>query len=197
MTESTEKETAIVVYGASSERINPRYKEAAYHLGELIGRSGATLISGGGKAGIIKASIDGATCAGGQTIGVFPRFMVDREWQHPSLSRMIVTESMHERKQTMANLSSAAIACPGGCGTLEELMEIITWRQLNLYSGNVVILNTDGYFDPLLEMLQRTIDEGFMREDHKELWQVARTPEEAVEKALQPTTHAPFTQKIH
>lgn len=175
---------AIVVYGASSENINPRYKEAAYRLGELIAQHGATLISGGGKAGIMKASIDGATSAGGETIGVLPSFMVARNWQHPLLTRMIETTTMHVRKETMASMSTAAIACPGGCGTFDELMEIITWRQLKLYNGNVVILNTDNYYAPLLEMLQRTIDEGFMRGDHSGLWHVASTPEEAVEMAL-------------
>lgn len=191
-----EQKKAIVVYGASSENINPRYKEAAHRLGQLIAENGATLISGGGRAGIMKASIEGATEAGGETIGVLPSFMVARSWQHPSLTQMIETETMHIRKETMAKLSTAAIACPGGCGTFEELMEIITWRQLNLYSGNVVILNTDNYYGPLLEMLQRTIDEGFMRGDHKGLWYVATTPEEAVEYALKECELKSFTQKI-
>lgn len=196
MTNEDKLEKAIVVYGASSEQINPRYKEAAHRLGQLIAAGGAVLISGGGKAGIMKASIEGATEAGGVTIGVLPRFMVERDWQHPALSSMIVAESMHERKQTMAEMSTAAIACPGGCGTFDELMEIITWRQLNLYHGNVVILNTDGYYDPLLQMLQRTIDEGFMRGDHAGLWHVAATPEEAVALALAPGDGKSFTQKI-
>ena len=187
---------AIVVYGASSENINPQYKEAAYRLGQLIAERGATLISGGGKAGIMKASIDGATSVGGETIGVLPGFMVARDWQHPSLSKMIETETMHKRKETMASLSTAAIACPGGCGTFEELMEIITWRQLNLYKGNVVILNTNNYYGPLLEMLQRTVDEGFMRGDHTGLWSVASTAEEAVDMALQENNVSSFTQKI-
>lgn len=178
------KEKAIVVYGASSDKINPRYKEAAHRLGQLIAEQGATLISGGGKAGIMKASIEGATEKGGKTIGVLPRFMVERDWQHPMLTEMIETETMHKRKETMASLSTAAIACPGGCGTFDELMEIITWRQLGLFNGRVVILNTDNYYAPLLEMLQRTIDEGFMRGDHTELWQVASTPEEAISMAL-------------
>lgn len=196
MTKETKSDKAIVVYGASSEQISPRYKEAARRLGQLIAGRGAALISGGGKAGIMKASIEGAAEAGGMTIGVLPRFMVERDWQHPALSQMIVAESMHERKLTMAQMSTAAIACPGGCGTFDELMEIITWRQLNLYSGNVVILNTDGYYDPLLQMLQRTIDEGFMRGDHAGLWHVASTPEEAVELALAPADGKSFTQKI-
>lgn len=192
-----QKRKAIVVYGASSEQIDPRYKEAATELGRLIAASGHALICGGGKAGLMKAAIDGATQAGGETIGVLPQFMVDNQWQHPSLTEMIATPDMHTRKQTMARMSIAAIACPGGCGTFEELLEIITWRQLNLYRGQVVILNTLGYYDPLLEMLNRGVKEGFMRPDHTRLWHVAATPREALQHALQPVDPALFTQKIH
>lgn len=188
---------SIVVYGASSEQINPVYKEAAFELGREIARRGLGLICGGGKAGLMKAAIDGAGSENGYTIGVLPQFMVDRQWQHPDLDEMIATPDMHSRKQTMARLSSAAIACPGGCGTFEELMEIITWRQLNLYRGQVVILNTLGYYDPLLEMLKRTVEQGFMRADHTALWSVASTPSEAVELALLPVDPALFSQKIH
>lgn len=192
-----EKKDAIVVYGASSENIADNYKTAAYELGKLIAAAGKTLVSGGGKAGLMKAAIDGATSNGGTTIGVLPQFMIERKWQHPGLTEIIATPDMHTRKRTMAELSMAAIACPGGCGTFEELMEIITWRQLNLYHGQVVILNTDGYYDPLIQMLQRTIDQGFMRGDHAGLWHVASTPAQALEMALMPCDISEFTQKIH
>ena len=91
---------------------------------------------------------------------------------------------MHRRKQTMASMSRAVIALPGGIGTLEELLEIITWRQLGLYNGNITILNTAGYYDPLIAMLERTIDQHFMRQGSHNLWHLASTPEEAVEKSL-------------
>jgi len=94
---------------------------------------------------------------------------------------MIEVENMHQRKQKMADLSDAVIALPGGCGTLEELLEIITWKQLGLYLNPVVILNTNGFFDPLLAMLQRAMDENFMRQQHGAIWHVASTPQEAVE----------------
>ena len=191
------QQKAITVYGASSEQIDSAYKEAAFNLGREIARAGLALVCGGGKAGLMKAAIDGATELGGHTIGVLPHFMIDNDWQHPRLSEMIATPDMHTRKQTMANRSIAAIACPGGCGTFEELTEIITWRQLNLYRGQVVILNTLGYYDPLLRMLDRAIDQGFMRADHRRLYFVASTPEEAVEMALQPVDPALFSQKIH
>ena len=119
--------------------------------------------------------------AGGEVTGVIPHFMVEQGWQHKGLTEMIEVENMHQRKQKMADLSDAVIALPGGCGTLEELLEIITWKQLGLYLNPIVILNTNGFFDPLLAMLQRAMDENFMRQQHGAIWHVASTPQEAVE----------------
>lgn len=189
--------TAIAVYGASSNDIDPRYKQAAYELGQLIARSGHAVVCGGGRQGLMAAAIEGALSEGGEAIGVLPRFMVDNSWQHPDLTRMKVTETMHERKAAMAAMSLAAIACPGGCGTFEELLEIITWRQLNLYRGQVVILDTLGYYRPLTAMMERAVEEGFMHPDHRQLFTVAETPAEAVEAALRPVPAHLFTQKIH
>lgn len=148
MADSEVTKRAVTVYGASSDQIDPCYKEAAYELGRRIAEAGCSLVCGGGKAGLMKAAIDGAVDAGGEAIGVLPHFMVENAWQYQRLTSMIDTPDMHSRKHTMARMSCAAIACPGGCGTFEELMEIITWRQLNLYRGQVVILNTAGYYDP-------------------------------------------------
>lgn len=197
MAEYGQEAQAIVVYGASSENISQRYKDAAREVGRLIACAGHELVCGGGRQGLMRAAIEGARSEGGVAIGVLPRFMVDNAWQHPDLSRMVVTETMHERKQTMASMAMAAIACPGGCGTFEELLEIITWRQLNLYRGQVVILNVDGYYDALLAMFDRAIDEGFMHDDHRRLFTVASTPDEAVAAALTPVDPATFSQKIH
>jgi len=97
------------------------------------------------------------------------------------LTELIEVTSMHERKQKMANLSDGIIALPGGCGTLEELLEIITWKQLGLYLNPIIILNINGFFDPLFQMLERAIEENFMRQQHGDIWKVAQTPEEAVE----------------
>ena len=188
---------AVTIYGASSPKIDPVYLDAAREAGALLAAAGVPLVCGGGRTGIMAAAIDGAVGAGGTAIGVLPRFMVERSWQHPGLTRMEVTPDMHSRKELMASLSSAVIAMPGGVGTLEELLEIITWRQLGLYQGNVVILNTAGYFDPLLAMLGRSISQHFMNPDHATLWMVADTPRQAVSLALDtPAVHRPFTQKI-
>ena len=197
MKQDTSEARAIVVYGASSEDIKQEYKDAARETGKLIAEAGCALVCGGGRQGLMKAAIDGALDAGGEAIGVLPQFMIDNNWQHPGLTRMIATASMHERKHTMAMMAVAAIACPGGCGTFEELLEIITLRQLNLYRGQVVILNTDGYYDPMLQMFDRAIEQGFMHADHKRLFTVATTAAEAVAAALQPVDPRTFSQKIH
>ena len=197
MKQDTSEARAIVVYGASSEDIKQEYKDAARETGKLIAEAGCALVCGGGRQGLMKAAIDGALDAGGEAIGVLPQFMIDNNWQHPGLTRMIATASMHERKHTMAMMAVAAIACPGGCGTFEELLEIITWRQLNLYRGQVVILNTDGYYDPMLQMFDRAIEQGFMHADHQRLFTVATTAAEAVAAALQPVDPRTFSQKIH
>ena len=197
MKQDTSEARAIVVYGASSEDIKQEYKDAARETGKLIAEAGCALVCGGGRQGLMKAAIDGALDAGGEAIGVLPQFMIDNNWQHPGLTRMIATASMHERKHTMAMMAVAAIACAGGCGTFEELLEIITWRQLNLYRGQVVILNTDGYYDPMLQMFDRAIEQGFMHADHKRLFTVATTAAEAVAAALQPVDPRTFSQKIH
>lgn len=176
---------AICIYGASEENINPAYKDAAFRLGQLIAESGHPLICGGGRRGLMRAAIDGALSAGGDAIGVLPRFMVDKEWQHPALSQMITTPDMHSRKNTMASLSIAAIALPGGVGTFEELLEIITWRKLGLYKGRVIILNTLNYYDPLIQMLRKSAGQGFTSlAETPDLWEEAETPEDAIRKAL-------------
>ena len=108
---------AICVYGASSSRIDPIYKDAARQTGQLIAMSGCPLVCGGGRGGLMAQAIEGANSKGGITIGVLPQFMIDRQWQHPDLGRMIATPDMHRRKQTMASMSRAVIALPGGIGT--------------------------------------------------------------------------------
>ncbi|MDE6378259.1 MAG: TIGR00730 family Rossman fold protein, partial [Duncaniella sp.] len=168
-----------VVYCASSSQVPAPYLEAAYRMGALIARSHRPLISGGGTFGLMAATIEGALSQGGEAIGVLPRFMIERDWAHPRLTEMIATSTMHERKMTMATLSAAAVALPGGIGTLDELLEIMTWHQLGLYKGPVVIVNTDGYFDPLIEMFNRMIDQNFMR-DRLIHATIVATPDEAM-----------------
>ncbi len=175
------KIASVCVYSASSTKIDPVYFDMAYELGTLLGQQHIRLINGAGNMGLMSAVSDAALAAGGEVTGVIPRFMVEQGWHHTGLTRLVEVESMHERKKMMADLSDAVIALPGGCGTLEELLEIITWKQLGLYLNPVVILNVKGYFDPLLAMLQRAVEENFMRTQHGSIWHVAKTVREAVE----------------
>lgn len=173
--------STVCVYCASSTKIDSVYTEDARLLGTLLGRRGIRVVNGAGNMGLMAAVSDAALAAGGRVTGVIPRFMVEQGWQHTGLTELIEVDTMHERKQTMARLSDAVIALPGGCGTLEELLEVITWKQLGLYLNPIVLLNTKGYYDPLLQFFEYAIGEHFMGERHRALWRVAQTPQEAVE----------------
>lgn len=171
---------SICVYCASSSRVDTVYTDAAETLGTLLGAKGWRVINGAGSMGLMRIVSDATMKAGGMVTGIIPHFMVKNGWCHRSLTELVEVETMHERKQRMADMSDAAIALPGGCGTLEELLEIITWRQLGLYHHPVIILNINHYYDPLLDMLNRAADEHFMRLQTRTLWDVAETPREAV-----------------
>ncbi len=171
----------VCVYSASSTQIAPVYFQVAEELGRLLAEKHINLINGAGHRGLMGATSNAALAAGGTVTGIIPRFMVEQGWHHQGLTRLVETETIHERKQLMADLSDGVIALPGGCGTLEELLEIITWKQLGLYLKPIVILNIDGYYDPLIAMLQNAINGNFMRKEHEAIWQVATTAKEAVE----------------
>ena len=172
---------SVCVYCASSTKIDEAYFEAAKQLGELLAEKNIRIINGAGCHGLMAAVSDSALEAGGKVTGVIPHFMVEQGWNHTGLTQTIETETMHERKNLMAEMSDAVITLPGGCGTLEELLEIITWKQLGLYLKPIVILNINGYFNSLIEMLEKAIEQNFMRPEHEKLWEMANTPEEAVE----------------
>ena len=144
---------SVCVYSASSTKIDPVYFEAAEQLGRLLAEHHIRLVNGAGSIGLMCSVADAVLSNGGEVTGVIPHFMVEQNWQHTGLTELIEVTSMHERKQKMADLSDAVIALPGGCGTLEELLEVITWKQLGLYLNPVVILNVNGFYDPLLNML--------------------------------------------
>lgn len=171
----------VCVYSASSTQVDEAYFEAARQLGAALAAHDLRLVNGAGCLGLMKACSDGCLDAGGRVTGVIPRFMVEQGWHHTGLTELIQTEDMHTRKQTMAQLSDAVIALPGGCGTLEELLEIITWKQLGLYLKPIIILNVKGFYDPLLAQLQQAVDEHFMRPQHADIWRVATTVDEAIE----------------
>ena len=170
----------VCVFCASSANIDERYLADARELGTLLAQGGWRCVNGGGAVGLMGAVTDGTLDAGGEVTGVIPKFMVDNGWCYDRLMDVVVTADMHQRKQMMSNMADAVIALPGGVGTLEELLETLTWRQLGLVKVPIIILNTRGYYDPLLAMLRHAIDEGFMKPSHGQLWQVAATPADAV-----------------
>jgi len=172
---------SVCVYSASSTKIDQTYFNAAITLGELLAKKEIRLINGAGSIGLMRAVADASLQAGGKVTGVIPRFMVEQNWHHKGLTKLVEVSSMHERKQLMADLSDGIIALPGGCGTLEELLEIITWKQLGLYFNPIVILNVNNFFDPLLEQLNEAVEQNFMRPLHAAIWSVAQTPEEAID----------------
>lgn len=185
----------ITVYCGSSSSLSASFLDAAAALGRAIAAAGAVLVTGAGRTGMMGAVADAALAAGGRVKGVIPQFMVERGWQHDGLSELVVTEDMHDRKRLMAQ-SAACVALPGGIGTFEELCEIITWRQLGLFDGNIVIFNVGGYYDPLLAMFSTAIENGFMRPDHTGLFSVARSADEVVRMALAEPRHRSFTPKF-
>ncbi len=171
----------VAVYAASSSQVSSEYIDAAAELGRTLAAEGIEIVYGAGKVGLMGALADAALDAGGKVTGVIPQFMVDNGWCREKLTNLIVSPDMHTRKEKIVSLADATIALPGGVGTLEELMEIITWKQLGLYANPIVILNTRGYFNPLKEMLERAVEEKFMRDIHRNLWSIADTPRQAAD----------------
>ena len=174
----------IAVYCASSTRIDEKYGRLASNVGRLLGQGGHTVVNGAGNMGLMALTADACMQAGGGAVGVIPQFMVEEGWHHTGMSRLEVTQTMAERKQRMAEISDGAIVLPGGVGTLDELCELLCLKQLGLYSHPIVIVNLDGYFDPLLAQLARTIDQQFMRPIYASMWAVAANADEAVSLAL-------------
>lgn len=171
-------ERAVCVYCASSRQAHPDYRAAAHRLGEVLASAGIGIIYGGGAVGSMGALADGALGCGGRVTGILPRFMADLEWGHQRLTELQVVEDLRTRKHMMLTLSQAAIALPGGSGTLEELLEAITLKRLGLYLNPIVLVNTRAFFDPLLTLLERAVAERFMDQRHLAMWQVVATPEE-------------------
>ncbi len=171
---------SICVFCASSRQCDPRYHGAAAELGAVLGGKGYTIIYGGGRVGSMGHLADGALAAGGLVVGYIPYFMIDLEWQHLGLSDLVVVKDMADRKDQMIRASDAVVALPGGSGTLEELMEAFTRKRLGQYLGPIVIVNTDGFFDPLIQQLNACVDERFMDPRHREMWQVVDQPGDVV-----------------
>jgi uncharacterized protein (TIGR00730 family) len=186
----------IAVYCASSNKVRSSFIAAAELLGKLIAADGKRLVYGDGGIGLMAAVARGALKAGGEVVGVIPQFMVDQGWNNPNSTSTIVTQTMHERKAKIVEISDAMVALPGGIGTFEELLECLTWKQLGLHSNPVVILNTDGYYDGLLKCIDSMIDEQMMRPIHKEMFVVVNTPQEVLPAIMNAPQWDPSTRRL-
>ena len=172
----------ILIYCGSSAGYNEIYKNTATHVGKILANQGLSLVYGGGSVGLMGTVADAILANGGKAIGVIPSFMEPWEVQHKGLTECIVTQTMHTRKQLMAEKSDAVIALPGGWGTLDELFEILTWRQLGLHKMPVGILNTNGFYDPMMVMLEKMVSEGFVKEANLKMLIVDNNIELLLEK---------------
>ncbi len=157
------------VFCGSKSGTDQRYADAARLLARILTERGIGIVYGGGHVGLMGILADAALEAGGEVIGVIPRFMVEEELAHDKLSSLHIVSTMHERKAFMAGLVHAFIALPGGFGTAEEFFEIVTWRQLRLHDKPIGLLNVNRFFDPLIAWMDRAVDEGFLKPRHREM----------------------------
>ncbi len=160
------------MFCSSSDQVPPSFREDADSLARAMAREGIALVYGGGSVGLMGVLADRILEEGGEVIGVIPRFLRTKELAHEGVSRMIVTETMHERKAQMSRLSDAFAVLPGGFGTLDEFFEILTWRQLGIHDRPIVVADTGGWFTPLLDFLQRATEFRTVSEAHLGLFEV-------------------------
>jgi uncharacterized protein (TIGR00730 family) len=174
----------VTVFCASSNKIAEKYYSATEQLGKILAQNGISIYYGGGKEGLMGKLAETVMKENGKIIGVLPEFMETLNWHNPDISELIWAKHMAERKQILIRETDAIICLPGGYGTLDELLEVITLKQLGQFLKPIVILNTDGYFDPLIEMFRKMRVENFMREMHLEIWKTVDFPAEVVPAIL-------------
>ena len=176
---------SIVVFCGSSEGYNSIYREAAFDTGQVLAHRGIDLVYGGARIGLMGAVAEGVLSNGGKVIGVIPDFLKTKEVAHEDITEMIIVNTMHERKMKMHELSDGIIALPGGWGTMEELFEMMTWAQLGLHPKPIGILNTNGFYDPLLAQIGMMTREGFLQEVYRDMLLVSEDIREVLEKMEQ------------
>jgi uncharacterized protein (TIGR00730 family) len=165
----------ICVFCASADGAKPAYRAAAEELGRALALRHIGLIYGGAKVGLMGAVADAALAAGGQVIGVIPEVLVDLEVAHQGLSELHVTSTMHTRKALMGERSDAFVILPGGFGTFEELFEVLAWQTIGLHQKPIILLNTEGFYDPMLLFLDHCVAEGVLKPKNRKILQVAQT----------------------
>ena len=176
----------VCVFCGSNAGASESFVTAARELGAGLAASGLAVVYGGGKVGLMGQLADAALEAGGEVVGVMPAHLAEREIAHPGLTRLEVTDSMHERKALMAELATGFIALPGGFGTFEEVIEILTWNQLGLMAKPVVFFDADGFYAPLLDFFDRAVEARFVRPEHRGLAQRATSVADAIDRATSP-----------
>jgi uncharacterized protein (TIGR00730 family) len=170
----------ICVFASSSSRIDGEYATAASDLGRLLAESKMDVVYGGGGIGLMGKLADAVLENGGKVTGVIPSFMIDEGWNHQRVEDMIITTDMGERKKKMFSLADAVVALPGGVGTLEELTEAMTLKQLGLYKGPIIILNTLNFYNSFIDFMEHMISGNFLRYEHKGMWEVADSVEDVM-----------------
>ena len=171
----------ICVYCGSSDGNNPDFLSHAKLFGSMLANNDHTLIYGGASIGIMGCLADSVMEHGGKVIGVIPRSLFQKEVAHPGITELIEVDDMHQRKSAMAEFADAFVAFPGGFGTMEELFEIITWNQIGIFEKPVTIMNVDGFYDPLIAMIDHALDTEFIKKECREIIQVAETLDECLE----------------
>ncbi len=172
----------LCVYCGSNKGFGDAYVNAARELAELLVAANVGLVYGGARRGLMGVMADTVLAGGGEVCGVIPKVLGDRELAHPGLTQLHVVDSMHDRKSLMAVLSDGFVALPGGFGTLEEIVEVLTWGQLQFHSKPCGLLNVDGYFNGLLEFFDHARQSGFLKPEHREMLVVARSPAELLDR---------------
>lgn len=176
----------VAVYCGSASGNDPAFLAEAFAVGKAIADAGMGVVYGGANVGLMGAVADAALAAGAEVIGVLPEVLAGREIAHTGLTRLESVATMHQRKARMVALAEAFLILPGGYGTLDEMLEIITWSQLRLHSKPCILINTLGYWDPLLAFLDSTVTAGFLKPENRALLLVAGTAAEAVGKIREP-----------
>lgn len=169
---------SVCVFCGSSPGVRPAYGAAADAFGALLAEAGIRLVYGGGNVGLMGRVADAVMQNGGEAVGVIPRFLMEREVGHSALTEIHIVDSMHERKAMMAKLSDGFAILPGGIGTLEEMFEVWTWRQLGLHPKPCAVLNVEGYYDRMAGFLDHMVVEGFLQPGHRAALQIAATPQD-------------------
>jgi uncharacterized protein (TIGR00730 family) len=170
----------ICVFASSSSRIDNEYAIAASYLGRLLAEASLEVVYGGGGIGLMGKLADAVIENNGKITGVIPSFMLDEGWDHKSVNEMVITNDMGERKRKMFELADAIVALPGGVGTLEELTEAMTLKQLGLYKGPIIILNTLDFYKSFIDFMDHMVAGHFLRYEHKGMWEVAETVEDVM-----------------